>query len=98
MINLESPSEVISQAPELEIFFWEHATFLGADDIGPPRIIPIMSILSQAARLAMVKTIRDVDGYDSDQDEDASNQPSESVRESQKVWVTVGLTMDPCVI
>lgn len=76
-------------SPELEIFFWEHAEFLGPTDPGPPRIIPVLSIISQAARLAITKNIRDPDGYGSD--EDGADRPM--VRASQKLWVTIGLTM-----
>ena len=57
----------MSNSSELEVFAWEHNTFLTPSDIGPRRVIPVSSILSQAARLTVLKNDRGTDrGYDSE--------------------------------
>lgn len=74
----------------MEVFVWEHNTFLGPLDDGPPRIIPVASILSQAARLTILQNDRGTGGgYDSDIEDDRI----ESSVSSVKVWVTIGLAL-----
>ena len=74
------------------MFVWKHNTFLGPSDEGPPRIIPVSSILSQAARLTILQNDRGTaGGYDSDLEDDVVETGLSSV----KVWVTIGLTLVP---
>ena len=73
------------------MFFWEYQVFLGSEDDGPARIIPLSSILSQACRLTINKTDRrGTRGYDSDSD---LLPPASQDISSFKLWATVGLTL-----
>jgi hypothetical protein len=72
------------------VFVWEHNSFLSPSDDGPPRIIPVTSILSQAARLTISQNDRGTSGgYDSELEDDAI----EATFSSVNVWVTIGLTL-----
>ena len=72
------------------MFVWEHNSFLSPSNDGPPRIIPVTSILSQAARLTISQNDWGASGgYDSELEDDAI----EATLSSVKVWVTIGLTL-----
>lgn len=74
------------------MFVWKHNTFLGPSEEGPPCIIPVTSILSQAACLTILQNDRGTaGGYDSDLEGDVIETGLSSV----KVWVTIGLTLVP---
>ncbi|KAJ7858070.1 hypothetical protein B0H14DRAFT_2750017 [Mycena olivaceomarginata] len=80
--------------PELEIFAWEHGEFLRGNNLGPARIVPITSIISQACRLTINHRtqILESDGSDSEEEAESLDGPA------RKIWFTAGLTRDVVVI
>ena len=70
---------LIETSPELEVALWEFDTYL-ADTEGPPPLLPVDDILSQACRIRIM--------YRNDR-EDEDWEPA---TERQKIWATVGLT------
>ncbi|KAF7372541.1 alcohol dehydrogenase [Mycena venus] len=81
--------------PELEIFSWEHGQFLRRGDPGPPRIVPVSAILSQACRLT-INHKKQILHDDSDSDEDEGGESSDGP--TCKIWFTAGLTQDVVVV
>ncbi|KAF7293363.1 alcohol dehydrogenase [Mycena kentingensis (nom. inval.)] len=82
--------------PELEIFSWEYDQYLQSGDPGPPHIIPLASVISQASRLTVNIKKRVVE---EDDDDDASDVEAESSDGAiRKVWFTAGLTRDVVVV
>jgi hypothetical protein len=75
-------------SPELKVFFWKHNTFLNSNLAGPPRLVPVHSIQSQASRLTIKINEPHPDGYDSDADE-SDILPLEH----RLVWMSVGLSL-----
>ncbi|KAF7372087.1 alcohol dehydrogenase [Mycena venus] len=75
--------------PELEIFSWEYGQFLRRGDPGPPRIVPVSAILSQACRLT-VNHKKQILHDDSDSDDDEGGESSDGP--ARKIWFTAGLT------
>ncbi|KAK6993189.1 alcohol dehydrogenase [Favolaschia claudopus] len=82
--------------PELEVFAWEHGQFLRRGESGPPRIVPVSSIHSQACRLTVnqkAQILADDDGSDSsDEGAESSDEPA------RKIWFTAGLSRDVAVV
>lgn len=82
-------------SPELEIFVWEHGQFLRRHDLGPRRIVPITSIISQAARLTVEQKVQ-VPVSDSEEEEDDDSDVEKEAETSngptRKIWFTAGLT------
>ncbi|KAK6991660.1 hypothetical protein R3P38DRAFT_2473625, partial [Favolaschia claudopus] len=75
--------------PELEIFSWDYGTFLRRTDPGPPRLVPVSEILSQACRLTInCKKQILVDSEEDDDDADGESYEGPT----RKVWFTAGLT------
>ena len=81
-------------SPELEIMAWKHNSYLDPAVEGPPCIIPLTSILSQACRLTLTVPEARAEDVASD-DEDSHGpvpRPSASPGMGAKVWITAGLT------
>ncbi|GJE84480.1 hypothetical protein PsYK624_005560 [Phanerochaete sordida] len=70
--------------PELEVLFWEHGVYLDPNREGPPFLLPVKAVLSQACRLA----IRLPSQHETDEppEEDAPE------RRGAMIWATCGLT------
>jgi hypothetical protein len=83
----------VLHSPELEVFFWKFNKYLGRFDLGPPPLIPVTDILSQACRLRLIRRLPaaidedDNSGLDSDEEEDDDRDVLTEV-----YWVTAGLT------
>ena len=69
----------ICASPELEIALWEFDTYLEDTD-GPPQLLPVDDILSQACRIRI--TYRD----------DREDEDQEPATARKRIWATVGLT------
>lgn len=81
-------------SPELEVTAWKYKTYLDPAVEGPPLIIPITEVLSQACRLTLtVQEIRSQD-VQSDDDDDVreGTATDQAPCETHHVWMTVGLT------
>ncbi len=78
-----------SISPELEVLFWEYQKYLNPNEAGPPLLIPISLVRSQACRVAVFKYPKRLDAEESDEEGYSSGR---RVGAATRVWATVGLT------
>jgi hypothetical protein len=81
---------IVLCSPELEVFFWKHNVFLNPDHSGPPRLISVDSVLSQASRVTVKINEAHPDGY---ADSDAEDADPETPLGHELVWVSIGHSM-----
>lgn len=85
MLYIQSSTNHGTSSPELEVSFWKHGLYMNPDVKGPPYLVPIKGILSQACRLTIIQaTPHEDDEDDEDEDQDPGLE--------RKVWATCGLT------
>ncbi|KAF7290474.1 alcohol dehydrogenase [Mycena kentingensis (nom. inval.)] len=85
--------------PELEIYAWVHGVYLQPGEPGPPHIIPLDLVISQASRLTveLQERIAEPDGDDvGDEEGNVESETRDGTK--RKIWFTAGLTRDVIVV